>query len=182
MLMRRLIPVTPVSPWVVLRCSKKESSVDLFIVRRKNDRFKDYRSFGNVTTMFVSNLPDWAKKDVVKKIFQKFGVVVDVYMAVKKDSSKKNFAFVRFKKVSNEEQLERSLQGLRYSNFSLIVNIARFERKVLGDAQAKGFQRNHIQRPHPFPRHSGVRDKRSFTEVAAGGGQPSVPPPPPHPG
>ncbi|KAI3508269.1 hypothetical protein L1887_23275 [Cichorium endivia] len=149
--------------------------------RRRWDNRKEYRSSGGVTTMFVSNLPDGAKKEVVKRIFQKHGTVVDIYMAGKKDSNRKNFAFVRFNGVDCEEKLEKSLQGLRYSRNPLVINIARFERKQTGGIQTSVL---HPRRPHKTQSNKplgGARDKRSFAEVAAGGAQSAAPPPTPPP-
>lgn len=82
-----------------------------------------------VTTMFVSNLPPKARKESLKKIFAKFGEVVDVYMAMKKDVNKKAFAFVRFRKAKDEHGLEKTLQGIKYDGRFLEVNIVMFERK-----------------------------------------------------
>ncbi|CAH1441382.1 unnamed protein product [Lactuca virosa] len=50
-------------------------------ISRTGDR-TGWRHAG-VTTMFVSNFPLAARKDILKKIFAKFGEVVDVYMATK---------------------------------------------------------------------------------------------------
>ena len=42
----------------------------------------------DVTTMFVSNRPEESRKDSLKKLFAKYGEVVDVYMAMKRDVNK----------------------------------------------------------------------------------------------
>ncbi|CAH1425604.1 unnamed protein product [Lactuca virosa] len=89
------------------------------------------REYPIVTTMFVTNLPDGTRKETVKKIFSRYGSISDIYMATKKDSNKKNFAFVRFKGVQDKMQLEASLQGLKCMGSVLEINVAKFERKAV---------------------------------------------------
>lgn len=79
-----------------------------------------------VTTMFMSNFPLVARKYILKKFFEQFREVVDVYMAMKVGVNKKAFAFVRFKKIGDEQELEKSLQGVKYGDRTLEVNIERF--------------------------------------------------------
>lgn len=81
--------------------------------------------------MFVTNLPDGTRKETRKKIFSKFGCIVDVYMATKKDSNKKKFSFVRFKEVLDVRHLEASLQGVKCMGSVLEINVAKFERKTI---------------------------------------------------
>ncbi|CAI9261945.1 unnamed protein product [Lactuca saligna] len=81
------------------------------------------------TTMFVSNFPDGARKENIKKIFSRYGDISDVYMVTKKDIHRKNFASVSFKGVDDEMRLEYSLQGIKCMGSRLEVNVARFERK-----------------------------------------------------
>lgn len=56
--------------------------------------------------MFVSNIPDGVSKESIRRLFNNFEELMDVYMATKKDAKKKNFAFVRFKKISREKEME----------------------------------------------------------------------------
>ncbi|CAI9280178.1 unnamed protein product [Lactuca saligna] len=79
--------------------------------------------------MLVSNFPSAARKDILKRIFEKFGSVVDIYMTRKMGANRKTFAFVRFKKTGDEQELEKSLQGVKYRDHTMEVNIARFERR-----------------------------------------------------
>ncbi|CAI9292294.1 unnamed protein product [Lactuca saligna] len=95
-----------------------------------------------VTTMFVSNIPDGVNKETIRKTFNKYGELTDVYMATKTDSKKK-FAFVRFRKVNKEWELEAGLQSIKCLGSLLEVNIAKFERKVT-DKSVKGWK----EKPH----------------------------------
>lgn len=72
-----------------------------------------------ITMMFVMNLPPKIRKESLKKLFMRFGDVVDVYMAIKRDANRKYFAFVRFKKVDDEYGLEKALQGIKYDGRAL---------------------------------------------------------------
>lgn len=72
--------------------------------------------------MFVSNLLQETRIDALKSIFAKYGEVVDVYVATKKDVNKKSFAFVRFKKMQDERKFEETLQGIAFKGRKLEVN------------------------------------------------------------
>ncbi|KAI3515408.1 hypothetical protein L1887_14303 [Cichorium endivia] len=95
-------------------------------VRGRKQRQKEEK----ITSFFVSGLPRNIIVEELRREFARFGEVADVYAAGRKDASGKFFAFVRFMNVTIEENLERRLQGLKYRNFPLNVNIARFERKA----------------------------------------------------
>ncbi|CAI9280641.1 unnamed protein product [Lactuca saligna] len=87
------------------------------VVERRRKQFVD-RQWNNkgVTTMFVSNIPDGVSKETIRKIFSnKYGELTDVYMATKKDSIRKNFAFVRYRNVNGDRELEASLQKIMCS-------------------------------------------------------------------
>ncbi|XP_023761138.1 polyadenylate-binding protein, cytoplasmic and nuclear-like [Lactuca sativa] len=131
-----------------------------------------------VTTMFVSNVPDGVNKETIRKTFSTYGEITNVYMATKRDSKKKNFAFVRFRKVNKEWDLEASLQSIKCSGSLLEVNIAKFERKVM-DKPVEGWK----EKPHNGhkPAYQSFRDGRSFVEAATGRLAKPPPPPPPLP-
>ncbi|CAH1448321.1 unnamed protein product [Lactuca virosa] len=135
---------------------------------------------GGVTTMFVSNLPPEVNKKSLAKMFAKFGAVVDVYIATKKDAKKKCFAFVRFKKVGDEQRLENALQGVKYGGRILEVNIAMFERKPAGGQSERGIVRNQFHNHIPPGARSNGRMNQSYAAVVAGDHHYTrIPPPPP---
>ncbi|CAI9277016.1 unnamed protein product [Lactuca saligna] len=56
----------------------------------------------DVSTMFVTNIPGGSSKEEIERMFQNHGDVRDIYMVTKKDSSHRNFAFVRFRDIADE--------------------------------------------------------------------------------
>ncbi|KAI3708376.1 hypothetical protein L2E82_37544 [Cichorium intybus] len=103
----------------------------------------------DTTTFFVSGLPEKVHREEVKKLFVRFGNVVDVYVAERRDSSGKFFAFIRYRGVANVEKLEGQLQKVCYQGFPLSVNVARFARKT--EAGDNGRMKA------PFPRRKVTR-------------------------
>lgn len=128
--------------------------------------------------MFVTNLPNGTSKETLKKIFSKFGCIVDVYIATKKDSKKKNFAFVRCKEVIGVTQLEASLQGLKCMGSVLEINVAKFKRRKV---EPRGTTRTGEGNTGKSVRKEigSLRDGRSFAEVIVGYDGRPIPPPPP---
>ena len=83
-----------------------------------------------VTTFFVSNLPSDVNKLKIRRAFEEFGKIVDIYIGGKKDKSGSIFGFVRFAGVSNAKSLERSMCRVRCEHCILKVNIARYQKQV----------------------------------------------------
>lgn len=59
------------------------------------------------TTFFVSNLPGGCSASSIWRLFQRYGCLVDVYLAQKRDRMGLCFGFARFIKVQNVEKLEK---------------------------------------------------------------------------
>ncbi|KAI3521228.1 hypothetical protein L1887_10689 [Cichorium endivia] len=139
------------------------------------------RVSSETTTFFVSGLPEKTYREDVKKLFFRFGKVVDVYVAERKDASGKFFAFIRYGGVTNVEKLEEHLQNVRYQGFPLSVNVARFGRKpVIGEIGRQNVPAPKRQESYNYPRmHKSTMDNRSFAEVLIGGrnncSSPSIP-------
>ncbi|KAI3778959.1 hypothetical protein L2E82_08349 [Cichorium intybus] len=68
-------------------------------VRSRRQRRSD-RSHPEITTFFVYGFHDGINGSELKKVFQGFGQVVDVFVSRKKDANRRNFAFVRGNIVS----------------------------------------------------------------------------------
>ncbi|XP_023762270.1 uncharacterized protein LOC111910664 [Lactuca sativa] len=131
--------------------------------RRQTNTGKRWDHRG-VTTMFVSDIPDGVSKEKIRRLFEKFGEITDIYMATKKDVKRKNFAFVRFKKGKGEQEMELLMQGIKCNESVLTVNIARYERKRIPVHNVA--DTNKIRYAQQPLGHS-LRDGRSFMEVAA---------------
>lgn len=134
--------------------------------RRKIAAIGDQKRWNHagVTTMFVSNIPQETRIESLKSFFTKYGDVVDVYVATKKDVNKKSFAFVRFKTMGDERRFEESLQGITFKERPLEINIARFVRKPI-DSKGDKYTRNQNEYRRPQENRWRGRDKRSFAEV-----------------
>jgi RNA recognition motif-containing protein len=63
------------------------------------------------------------------RVFGAFGSVVEVYVSLKVDRRGRRFGFVKFKKVENLEELEKSLEEVWMGGCRLKVNKARFGRE-----------------------------------------------------
>ncbi|KAI3508623.1 hypothetical protein L1887_23632 [Cichorium endivia] len=77
--------------------------------RRRNQPYSKQRS---ITTYFVSNIPEDARKGEIRDTFAKYGEITDVYMGVNKGKNGKFYAFVRFTDVRDEFEMEKKLDGI----------------------------------------------------------------------
>ncbi|KAI3766617.1 hypothetical protein L2E82_16682 [Cichorium intybus] len=84
-----------------------------------------------ITTYFASGIPDRITTGDVAKVFAPFGKLSDVYVARKRDTGGKLFAFIKFEGVGDEKELERRLQGVKIQGITLTINIARYQRKEI---------------------------------------------------
>lgn len=98
-------------------------------VRRKKS-VKDNKSDQSIVSFYVAGLPRNADRSEIGKRFSKHGTVVDVYLAGRKDNNGRFFAFVRFKGLENEKDMETSLNGMEYQGSVLTVNVAKFGRRT----------------------------------------------------
>ncbi|KAD4178000.1 hypothetical protein E3N88_26591 [Mikania micrantha] len=92
-------------------------------------------------TFYVANLPTDCTTKELQQEFSRFGKVLDVYIAGKKDKSHCHFGFVRFPEVGNPVQLERDLNNIKLKNLKISVNIAKYEKD--GKAQRFHSVQNH---------------------------------------
>ncbi|KAL4584306.1 hypothetical protein LXL04_008902 [Taraxacum kok-saghyz] len=122
-----------------------------------------------ITTFFVAGFPGGTTKEALKIPFEKFGQVVDVYLGRRKDFHRKNFAFVRFKGVMDEKDMEETLQGIKFKEVTLDVNIARHQRKVTSGekTQSRPSESRILVPPRQTHQQTNKgRDFRSFAQVA----------------
>ncbi|GKB05354.1 putative RNA-directed DNA polymerase, eukaryota, reverse transcriptase zinc-binding domain protein [Tanacetum coccineum] len=88
-------------------------------------------------TVYVSNFPSHLTVRELWNICGKAGMLVDVYIANRKNNLGQMFAFCRFIKVSNSESLITSLSNVWIGKLRLHANVARFHRtfkKVVSQA------------------------------------------------
>nr|KAJ0214368.1 hypothetical protein LSAT_V11C400167170 [Lactuca sativa] len=99
------------------------------LVGRRKKYGRDYNINGKATTFYFQNFPtDW-NEAALWRMFKRFGVVVDVYVAKKLNRLKKNFGFVRFIRIQDSLSFEKRLNGIYIGAQKIEVNVARFDRK-----------------------------------------------------
>ncbi|KAD4385870.1 hypothetical protein E3N88_26039 [Mikania micrantha] len=94
---------------------------------RKDDWRKKMFTGKNVTTFYVSNIPNACKHTDLHGLFSSFGEIADVYVAGRKDKSGCYFGFVRFINVRDKNQLEMELKDLKIMNAVLSINLAKYD-------------------------------------------------------
>ncbi|GJW03956.1 RNA-directed DNA polymerase, eukaryota [Tanacetum coccineum] len=102
--------------------SKESKHIDNVAVIRKD---KDLKK-GSVS-FFFTNIPEGWKEPQMWNIFKKYGTVVDVYIAKKRNIRGQHFGFVRFIYLNNVEEFENKLKSIWIGSIKLHVNLARFK-------------------------------------------------------
>ncbi|CAH1421647.1 unnamed protein product [Lactuca virosa] len=105
----------------------------------------------HVVSYYVSNLPEGVRKFKIRKVFEVFGKVVDIYIGGKRDRFGSIFAFVRFEGVRDPKSLEKSMARIRCEHCILKVNIARYKKQPNLDSISNA---NMPKPPLPPPTHN----------------------------
>ncbi|GJT47352.1 nucleotide-binding alpha-beta plait domain-containing protein [Tanacetum coccineum] len=117
------------------------------------------------TTFFFSKFPDdWGTR-ALWKLFDKYGSLVDLYVASKRTKSGDRFGFARFKNVSDVMSFEQKLASIRIGYSKIIVNVARYAK---GSSNVK--DNNTLLKPTTCRiRNNNVRQNgRSYRDAATG--------------
>ncbi|CAH1451513.1 unnamed protein product [Lactuca virosa] len=134
------------------------------------------RNGDDITTYFVSNIPNGATKDEFRRIFKPFGTISDIYFAVRKGKNGKNFGFIRFAGVKDKKLMEANMNGMLCKNNKLEINIARHERPgqmpPIRDMRKGG----NLHDPIPINVRGGFTSSRSYAEVVGAGTKGNIPP------
>ncbi|KAI3753415.1 hypothetical protein L2E82_25467 [Cichorium intybus] len=101
-----------------------------------------------------------------------------------KDSSRRNFDFIRFERLTNVKELELSSHGVKIRGATLVVNLSRHKRKnemryATDESRYAGLKGSHRTRffppppPPPSPRSTRDRpgDQQTFVEVVGASGE-----------
>jgi len=117
--------------------------------------------------IYITNFPNQTNKGDLWRVCEKYGNVVDVFIANKKSRLGKNFGFVRFIKVFSLEGLVRDLCSVWIGNHKIFASIPRFSRKTNERVYKTGTR--HVDF-HSKPRFMGnvVNDKGSYAQVVKG--------------
>ncbi|GKA89541.1 nucleotide-binding alpha-beta plait domain-containing protein [Tanacetum coccineum] len=86
---------------------------------------EEHKSFSSI---FVSNIPWNASVQDLWDICNKWGVVIDVYIAAKRSKSGHRFGFVRFINVNDINQLVSNLRTAWMGGFHLFADVAKYGR------------------------------------------------------
>jgi hypothetical protein len=95
-------------------------------------------SSDRTTTCYVNNLPEDISEKEMARTFERWGNVVDVYIAKKRNKAGRIFGFVRYEEVRNEKWLEDRLKDVWFGSYKVWVNISKY-----GRHQNKNFRRQH---------------------------------------
>ncbi|KAF5814379.1 putative RNA recognition motif domain, nucleotide-binding alpha-beta plait domain superfamily [Helianthus annuus] len=87
---------------------------------------------GQITKLFISNLPDGSTPWELRKCLENYGEIVGTFVAKKRDKFGLRFGFASFKDVASCQELLNSLKGVKMGECRLKVNIARFAAENAG--------------------------------------------------
>ncbi|KAL4557422.1 hypothetical protein LXL04_035599 [Taraxacum kok-saghyz] len=74
----------------------------------------------------MAGMPVGTKKEEIKRCFEGFGELVDVFMGRKKHKSGQKFAFVKFNNIGDARTLQDEMLGLVCCGKALSVNVAKY--------------------------------------------------------
>lgn len=93
------------------------------------DGSQDKSLAGTTSFFFFTNFTNDFRVQEMRKVFSRWGKVVDIFIPTKRDKVGKRFGFVTFKDAHNVRALEEQLKSIRIGNFRLQINLPRFQRR-----------------------------------------------------
>ncbi|KAL4579087.1 hypothetical protein LXL04_015222 [Taraxacum kok-saghyz] len=137
---------------IALRYEDKEDVIDVKEdrrTRRKHRGMEECSPEKATTQRRIST--DRVTKLNIRKIFEPFGKVVDIYIAGKRDRTGSIFTFVRFVNVRDAKALEEGMARVRCEHFILKVNITRYQKQEKNVGNRNGYRNIHTYKPPPPP-------------------------------
>ncbi|KAJ9556405.1 LOW QUALITY PROTEIN: hypothetical protein OSB04_011019 [Centaurea solstitialis] len=117
------------------------------------------------TSLLFYNFPkSWGVTDLWR-LFKRYGVVSDIYIAFKRLRNGEKFGFVRFRGVSNEELLEERLKKIWIGDLNLRVHLANKHGRGSGLPDTGKFPRPILEKEQP---RRSLREGRSYADVVKG--------------
>ncbi|PWA81814.1 nucleotide-binding alpha-beta plait domain-containing protein [Artemisia annua] len=120
------------------------------------------------TSFFFTNFPETWDSTALWKMFDKYGKVVDVYIAFKRTKRGTRFGFVRFINIGDVGMFERRLKGIIIGNSNLVINKAKYikvgDKGVPAAADFPPFKQGN----HHTPKMSKPTSNYSFKEAVLG--------------
>ncbi|KAK9049892.1 hypothetical protein SSX86_031139 [Deinandra increscens subsp. villosa] len=142
-------------------------------VRRKWRKQKPHAQKTNATrdshlwtVYYVSNFPDDCSTEDIRSVFSQYGIVMDVFIARRKNKGGDRFRFIKFARVENKEALESKLSNIKMGNLKLTVNLKRFDRNgcpVETGFKGKQTMRNNMEGRVPMFRNA--MDGKTFADA-----------------
>ncbi|GJZ52781.1 RNA-directed DNA polymerase, eukaryota [Tanacetum coccineum] len=80
--------------------------------------------------IYITNFPKQLSAKELWSTCVQYGTVLDVYIPKKVSKQGKPFAFARFNKVTDVDQLIKNLRSVWLGNFHMYANVARFNRDI----------------------------------------------------
>ncbi|GJT38737.1 nucleotide-binding alpha-beta plait domain-containing protein [Tanacetum coccineum] len=133
-----------------------------------NPRLTDFDKVmkASAQSFFFTNFPESWDSSALWKMFNRYGNVVDVYLAFKRTKMGSKFGFVRFKNVGNVREFEKRLKGILIGDSKLVINVAKFfKSKDKGVAVAPLPTRYQF---HPYQKEVRKQFNHSFKEAVIG--------------
>ncbi|KAI3740607.1 hypothetical protein L2E82_31075 [Cichorium intybus] len=126
-----------------------------------------HRQDKSITSFYVSNIQQNTTVEMLRRAFQSFGKIADIYIPGRKDRSGSYFAFVKYFGIKDAEEMARTLNRVKCGSCITKVNIARYEKNVVNKvAYDRDTSRPQVK---SMPTHLWkTKDGRSFAEVVGG--------------
>ncbi|KAJ0941985.1 putative RNA recognition motif domain, nucleotide-binding alpha-beta plait domain superfamily [Helianthus annuus] len=136
--------------------------------------YSGYSNGRQVTTFFVTNLPDGVTQSLLWTAFMPHGVVKDAYVAKKRDVRGNYFGFVRIEGVTEMDKVLKGMNTIKIYDAKLTVSVARFGKHHKQNVKPNGYRpldyRYKVNNAPPagvyIPKP--VLNKGLFSEVVAG--------------
>ncbi|KAJ9567283.1 hypothetical protein OSB04_003249 [Centaurea solstitialis] len=117
------------------------------------------------TSLLFYNFPRTWGVTELWRLFKRYGVVSDIYMAFKRLRNGEKFGFVRFRGVSNEEVLEERLKKIWFGELNLRVHLANKYGRRSGVPDTRNNLRPNLER---VPSRRPMGEARSYVDVVKG--------------
>ncbi|XP_058787158.1 uncharacterized protein LOC131661586 isoform X1 [Vicia villosa] len=132
--------------------------------QNKTDRINLHNTESDgTTTCYINNLPKDITEREIKRMFERWGKVVDVYIARKRNKLGKIFGFVRYVDIKDDKWLEDQLKDVWFGSYKVWANISRFQRK---NSRLVQWRRSSKEEYRTLVRKDGwVREKQNTQNV-----------------
>ncbi|GKA68456.1 cytochrome P450 [Tanacetum coccineum] len=118
-----LSPMSPELPWTKVQNRKHRQNISKPTTSHQSPLDP------NLTTFYFTNFPTNWNHATMLDVFKKYGDATDVYIVQKRNKMGKRFGFCRFARIKDNQEFERILNTICFSNQKILCNIAIHQRK-----------------------------------------------------